>query len=151
MDQPDTTSSPGRARFLVLTAPTLLALFFLYSHALQYLSLGHERLAIFWPVRQWLHIHLAGGIFALLSGPIQFWLGRNRHHPLLHRLIGIRYVASVACSSVAAIYLALHTGFGWVYGMGFVAMAAAWITSTGFSNMQYALCIFIGDGRLGGA
>jgi hypothetical protein len=40
---------------------------------------------------------------------------------------------SVALSSVAAFYLACHTDFGWVFGMGLAGLAGAWIVTTGLA------------------
>ena len=48
----------------------------------------------------------------------------------LHRRLGVGYMMSVAASSIAAFYLAFHTDFGWVFGMGLAGLAVAWIVTT---------------------
>jgi hypothetical protein len=50
-----------------------------------------------------------------------------------HRIRGIGYVISVCVSSAAAIYLALNTDFGLVFGIGMMALVLAWITTTGLA------------------
>jgi hypothetical protein len=127
------TAIRRRRKFLVLVAPTVIALASLYGYAFQYLSTDPERLGIFWPYRHWLHFHIAGGIVALLTGPVQMWLGPNRQYPLLHRVLGVGYVLSGAIACIAGFQLAANTGFGWVFGMGFSAMAAAWLVTTGLA------------------
>ena len=81
----------------------------------------------------WLLLHIASGTSALLTGPIQLWLGLGRRHMGVHRRFGLAYLASVATGSVSALYLALHTTLGWVFGMGLTALAIAWITTTGMA------------------
>ena len=70
---------------------------------------------------------------ALLAGPVQLWLGLSRRQLAFHRTLGLVYAASVALSSVAAFYLAFHTDFGWVFGMGLSGLAVAWISTTGLA------------------
>jgi hypothetical protein len=66
-----------------------------------------------------------------LLGPVQFWLAMNRQaNAILHRVLGLFYVSAVFISAITAFYLAFHTDFGWVFGMGFSAMACAWLIST---------------------
>src|SRR5262249_1426564 len=57
-------------------------------------------------------------------------LAMNRRTAILHRVLGLSYVSLVLMSAGAAFYLALHTDFGRVFGMGFSAMACAWLIST---------------------
>ena len=73
------------------------------------------------------------GIVALLSGPVQLWLGLTAQRVWLHRRLGLVYMASVAVSSVAAYYLAFNTDFGWVFGAGLAGLATAWIVTTGLA------------------
>ena len=138
MQRSGATAIPRWRRLLVLIAPSIIAFTFFYGYAFQYLSTEPERLGIFWPNRYWLHAHVAGGMLALLAGPFQLWIGLNRGHPLLHRILGIGYVIAVGTSSAAAFQLASKTGFGWVFGMGFSAMASAWIVTTGLATL--AIC-----------
>ncbi len=125
-----TLRKASRGKFLVLGGPTLVALWFIQSYALRYFASDPGALGIYEPRREWLFAHIGGGAAALLLGPVQLWLGRNRRSPLLHRILGIGYVLSVAVGSTAAFYLAFHTDFGWVAGLGFVGMSLAWIVTT---------------------
>ena len=63
----------------------------------------------------------------------QLWFGLTRQRLELHRRLGMGYMMSVAISSLAAFYLAFITELGWVFGMGLVALAVAWIVTTGLA------------------
>jgi Predicted membrane protein (DUF2306) len=133
-----TRHTPDRHTNTVLIAPTLAALWFLDSFAFRYLTVERERYGIYWAHRDWLYVHIVAGTVALLLGPVQFWLGLNRRAALWHRFLGAGYVLGVFVASSAAIYLASHTDFGWVFGMGLTVMALAWMISTTFATV--AIC-----------
>jgi hypothetical protein len=122
-------------RYKVLFGPIVVALWFLDSYAFRYLTVDRDRFGIYWPHREWLYVHIIAGMLALFLGPVQFWLGLNRRTTLLHRILGGGYVLSVFVSGSAAFYLAFHTDFGWVFGMGLTTMAVAWIMSTTFATI----------------
>jgi hypothetical protein len=82
---------------------------------------------------------IVAGMLALLLGPVQFWLGLTMREKLLHRILGGAYVLAVLCSGGAALYLATHTDFGWVFGMGLAVMSLAWIASTAISTISILL------------
>ena len=117
----------------LIKAVILVAAWFIYAFALRYLVPSDVTFGIYEPRRDWLIAHVAGGTAALLLGPAQFWLALNRNYAVWHRILGIGYVISVGVSSAAAIYLALNTDFGWVFGIGMMALALAWITTTGLA------------------
>jgi hypothetical protein len=133
-----TPHTPDRHTNTVLIAPTLAALWFLDSFAFRYLTVERETYGIYWAHRGWLYVHIVAGMLALLLGPLRFWLGLNRRTALWHRVVGAGYVIGVFVSSSTAIYLASHTDFGWVFGMGFTVMALAWLISTTFATI--AIC-----------
>jgi hypothetical protein len=120
---------------LVLFAPTVVALWFINSYAVPYLTVERERFGIYWARHDWLYVHIIAGMVALLLGPLQFWLGLNRKGALVHRVLGVGYALGVAVSGTAAFYLARHTDFGWIFRMGMTAMALAWVLSTGTALM----------------
>jgi hypothetical protein len=117
----------------LLIAPTAVALWFLDSFAFRYFTVDRDRFGIYWPRHEWLYVHIVAGMLALLLGPLQFWLGLNRREMILHRVLGVAYILSVFVSAGAALYLARHTDFGWVFGTGLTAMALAWMISTSFA------------------
>ena len=84
----------------------------------------------YWPRRGWLLIHIAGGLVALLTGPVQLWLGLHDVKMHIHRKLGLIYIAGMAIGSVGAIGLALQTDGGLVFGSGLFFLAIAWITTT---------------------
>src|SRR5277367_4915705 len=60
----------------------------------------------------WLLIpHIAGGLTALLSGPLQFSSRLRRRNPKFHRILGRVYVSSVFIAAPLAILMAVaqHT------------------------------------------
>jgi len=127
-----------RGNILVLGVPMLVGSWFFYSFALRYLATDPGRFGIYWPRHEWLVAHIFAGAAALLLGPLQLWLGLNRRTAILHRVLGVGYALGVGVSATAAFYLAFHTDFGWVFGMGFAAMAAAWVVSTTLATI--AIC-----------
>lgn len=44
--------------------------------------------ANYWRMRDWLLLHMSGGMLALLSGPWQFWSGLRQRHMRIHRWTG---------------------------------------------------------------
>jgi Predicted membrane protein (DUF2306) len=124
---------------LVLGAPTVIALWFISGFALTYFTTEPAAFGIYWPRHQWLLAHVIAGIVALLSGPAQLWLGINTITGLVHRILGVIYLTAVAVSGMAALYLAVHTDFGWVFGMGFITMTSAWWISTALAVI--AICL----------
>jgi hypothetical protein len=119
-----------RGSLAVLVVPTFLALWFVIAYALMYLTSDASQYGIYKPRHDWLFLHVITGTIALLAGPTQVWLGLNRRTKLPHRVLGVLYVAAVCISGTAAFYLAKHTDFGWVFGLGFGSMAAAWLITT---------------------
>jgi predicted membrane protein DUF2306 len=122
-----------KGRALVLGGLTAVAMTFILAFGVPYINPDERRYALYASKRAWLLLHLASGTVALLVGPVQFWLGLSRGKMRLHRRLGLAYLASVATGSVSALYLALHTTLGWVFGMGLTALAIAWITTTGMA------------------
>jgi uncharacterized membrane protein len=70
---------------------------------------------------------------ALLTGPVQLWLGLADRGMGLHRRMGVVYMAAVGVSAVAAFYLAVTTTFGAAFGAGLFSLGLAWVTATGMA------------------
>ena len=113
-----------------MSLATLVAIGFFVGFALPYLMLDPEALARYSPRRGWLLLHIAGGAVALLTGPLQLWLGLTRRSMPAHRRLGLAYVTSVGIGAVAAFYLAAHTDLGWVFGAGLTGLGIAWVATT---------------------
>jgi hypothetical protein len=127
------TTAPGRRSFSFVL-PTLVAALFVYGYALPFLSTGQERLGIFWPLRYWLIVHVGAGMCALLTGPYYIWGNPRYLQQRIHRSIGIAYGIAVAAGSISALYLAAHTGYGWVFGMSMASMAFVWLVCTALAG-----------------
>jgi uncharacterized membrane protein len=120
----------GWPRLATIAIAAVVAIGFFLNTALPYLLLDQSAMARYWPRRWWLFVHVAGGAVALLSGPVQLWLGLSRHAMRMHRRLGLAYVTSVAASSIAAFYLAAQTSLGWVFASGITGLGVAWIVTT---------------------
>jgi heme/copper-type cytochrome/quinol oxidase subunit 3 len=138
-----TVSRPGIGAKALIGLAGLVAITFVVMAALPYRAMfGSEAGAratlqdfqfAFWPRRGWLLIHIAGGLIALLSGPVQLWLGLHDLKMKLHRKLGMLYMAGMAIGSVGAVGLALQTDGGLIFGSGLLGLALAWITTTSFA------------------
>jgi hypothetical protein len=134
-DRPGAVQSPARisrATLAILTVVFVMGAVFVVQAALPYFTLNQERFNVngYWPRRWWLLAHITMGIVALLTGPVQLWLGLSDQRSGLHRNLGLVYMASVVLSAAAAYYLALNTGGGIGFGFGLAGLATAWLLTT---------------------
>ena len=140
IETPTTSSSPGIGSKALISLAALAAIVFIIAAAFPYRALlGSEQAArqalqdfqfAYWPRRGWLLTHIAGGLIALLVGPIQLWLGLHNVKMEVHRRLGLLYIAGMAIGSAGAIGLALKTDGGAVFGSGLFSLALAWIATT---------------------
>jgi hypothetical protein len=93
----------GAITFIVLAAFPYRAMFGSEETARQTLQ---DFQFAYWPRRGWLMLHIAGGLVALLSGPLQLWLGLHHVKVRLHRKLGMVYMAGMTIGSIGAIALA---------------------------------------------
>ena len=120
----------GRASLVLITLAALLALKFFVSVALPYLLLDPAVLTRYRPRQPWVLVHVAAGGVALLTGPIQLWLGISNRARHVHRQLGLVYVTAVGIGSIAAFYLAAHTSLGWGFATGITGLGVAWVATT---------------------
>ena len=128
-----------RGNLPVLVVPLAIGLCFVSSYALTYLTADPSQYGIYKPRQDWLYFHILAGVIALLTGPVQLWLGLNRRTAVPHRVLGVVYVFTVVMSAGASFYLAAHTDFGWVFALGFGSMALVWIVTTGLATVAISL------------
>jgi Predicted membrane protein (DUF2306) len=76
---------------------------------------------------------LVPGTIALAVAPVQYWLGYSSRHRAWHRALGRTYITCVLLSSGPAVALALTNTISWVYGLGVLGLAAAWLLTTGMA------------------
>lgn len=134
---------PGRGTAAVLGAALLAALFFVAVVALPYFTflfsdtpgeyVDEQLFGLYFPKRGWLLLHIAGGMLALLAGPVQLWLGLSERRMDLHRRLGMAYIAAIAVGVTGAVALAVQTDLGWVFGAGLLGLALAWVVTTGLA------------------
>jgi uncharacterized membrane protein len=135
-----TSGTPGIGSKALIALAGLAAIAFIVTAAFPYVAmLGPEDRARqtlqdfqfqYWPRRGWLLIHIAGGLVALLTGPMQLWLGLHDVKMHVHRKLGLVYIAAMAVGSVGAVGLALQTDGGLIFGSGLFFLAVAWVTTT---------------------
>lgn len=123
-------SRAGRPGLVIVSLTALVAIGFFASFALPYLAQDPRVLTRYGSRQAWLLVHIGAGTVALLTGPVQLWLGLSNRVVTLHRRLGLAYVASVAVGAVAAFYLAAHTTLGWVFGAGLTGLGVAWVVTT---------------------
>jgi hypothetical protein len=128
--EPVSPRARHRGAAIALTAVFVASLAFVALAALPYFTLDEGRFMSYWERRWWLLLHIGTGMIALLTGPLQLWLGITDRRPSLHRRMGMLYILSVSVSSAAAFYLAFNTDLGWVFGAGLVGLAIAWLVTT---------------------
>lgn len=90
----------------------------------------------YWPRRGWLFLHINGGTLALLAGPFQFWTGLRQRNLRVHRWTGRVFLLGVAMGVVGATGLAITTTYGWAFGFGLIALACAWLVTTGMAYIS---------------
>jgi hypothetical protein len=133
LDIPVPGARSRRGTVALLSLAALAAVIFAGGFAVPYFlssSFGPPEYA---PRRGWLLLHITGGMFALLTGPVQLWLGLADRGMAWHRKMGIGYITAVALGSIGAFYMATHTDFGWLFGAGLFGLGVAWVTTTGLA------------------
>lgn len=124
--------------FLLLLSITIpLVIRFLLVYAVRYVSWNPQVYGdTFWPRRYGLLLHIAGSSVAIITGPVQLWLGETRRALAWHRTLGLAYLIGVTLGCLGGYYLALTTrDYGWVYASGLFGMAVAWTITTGMAYL----------------
>jgi hypothetical protein len=130
LDIPRPIVRSRRVSAVILSVTALVAVVFVAGAAVPYFLSSSYGPPEYAPRRGWLLFHIVGGITALLTGPVQLWLGFADRGVAWHRRMGIGYMTGVGVGSLGAFYLSTHTDFGWVFGAGLFGLAVAWVTTT---------------------
>jgi hypothetical protein len=122
---------------LLLSIAVPLVIRFLLVYAVRYVSWDPQVYGeTFWPRRYGLLVHIIGSSVAIVTGPVQLWLGETRRALAWHRTLGTAYLAGVTLGCVGGYYLALTTrDYGWVYASGLFGLAVAWTITTGMAYL----------------
>lgn len=117
---------------LLLGSVAVVAVLYVIRFVGPYLSFDPAYYEYLWPWRYALWLHLAGGLTALLIGPVQLWLGLTRRRLVIHRRLGKAYLMAVGISLTGASYLIVQEiSTEWVFAGGLLGLACAWMITTG--------------------
>ena len=130
VDVPRPVVRSRRAIAVLLSLTALAAVIFVAGAAAPYFLSSSYGPPEYASRRGWLLLHIVGGTIALLTGPVQLWLGLSDRGMEWHRRMGIGYMTGVTIGSVGGFYMATHTDVGWTFGAGLFGLAVAWVTTT---------------------
>jgi uncharacterized membrane protein len=124
----------GRRSLLALIAAAIAGVFFWVDSALPYLILDQAHLSVYPPTakRVSILVHISFGTIALLTGPVQLWLGLSGRRLGVHRRLGQIYMVAVLCSALAGFYLSTQSE-SFVFATGVFGLAVAWVMTTGLA------------------
>ena len=136
-DTPPVAVAASRTRtmsWFAWTALLALLAYFLVKYVPHYFVFTPESYgADLWPRASWLVPHIAGGMLAIVIGPMQFWPRMRRDYLRAHRIAGRVYVVTVLIGACAALGLAATANGGAAYSLGLAGLAVAWLTTTGMA------------------
>jgi uncharacterized membrane protein len=78
-------------------------------------------------------LHVAGGMLALLLGPVQFLPALRRRWPRVHRRLGRAYLVGILLGGLAGLWMARLAYGGAIAQLGFAGLALAWLTTSGMA------------------
>lgn len=122
----------GLLKLGLLAGASAMSLHFVAKYGL--VRLTPDKLA---PGPEWAHtaplwLHVLAGSVALLIGPLQFSSRIRKRRVHLHRAIGKTYLAAVAVSLIASVYLIALPGSSLNFQLGVMGLILAWGITTGF-------------------
>lgn len=104
--------------------------YFIWINVLHYFNYTRASFTdYFWPNRNWLLMHIAGGLVATVVGPFQFIQKIRRRNVKVHRTMGKIYLISIAIGAPAGFYMAVKSQVNFAYAIGLATMATIWFTS----------------------
>lgn len=119
----------------LLIIASLVAARFIWHYALPYfLHFNQQQFNYYgyWQHRFRLITHIGGGIVALTCGTFQLWTGLRMRAMNVHRWIGRVYLVGAAVGITGAFLMAIYSTPR-SFGVGLMALATAWIVTTGFA------------------
>jgi hypothetical protein len=129
----DTRTSWRLAAFLAVAG--VAAIVFVAIAAIPYYLSASYGPPEYAPRKGWLLLHISGGIVAILTGPVQLWLGLEGRGMTWHRRMGMAYMTAVGLGAIGGYYLAFNTDFGWLFGASLAGLATAWVTTTAMAYL----------------
>ena len=115
-----------------------LAFYFIYTNALRYFNPNFSIYTpAFRPFAPSIVAHVAGGMVALVIGPLQFFTFLRIKYPDFHRFIGKIYLTAILLSGIAAFHLVIFDKLlrngEFLFGTGVLGMALAWFITGGMA------------------
>lgn len=131
MNQLSALSATRAGRIVLLLGSAVLMLaaarFWLHDAAPYFVDYSEAAYRRYWPTRQSLLFHIAGGTIALFAGPFQLWSGFRARFRRAHRWTGYAYVSAIAVSASSSFYLAFYTTPD--FGLALFILAIVWWVS----------------------
>jgi uncharacterized membrane protein len=126
------TALPTTFKLLAWASILSLIAYFVVTHALRYFVFTKASYGdYFWSRAAWLFPHVAGGLLAIVIGPLQFWPRMRRDYLPFHRIAGRVYVVAVLLGSAVAFRLAAISEDTWgSYSLGLTGLGVAWVATT---------------------
>jgi hypothetical protein len=109
----------------------LAASLYFIQRSLHLFGSSPEALGKYFDFRWIIAGHVAGGMVALLAGPLQLWRGLRSRYLRAHRWTGRAYVAGTTLGAVCALVLASTTALqvNWPYAISLHALATVWLVT----------------------
>lgn len=124
-------------RFIFWSVLVGMTLYFIAGHLVKYATKGIPDFFgdTFWNKRVWFYIHIAGGVLAIIIGPLQFWKGIRTNYVSFHRIAGKLYIIGSILAVIGLIRIlpdslcvACRPSQFIVTPLWLVSTIAAWIT-----------------------
>lgn len=102
---------------------------FIIKDALPFFGFEQEVFGRYWDIKWWLIGHVAGGLLALVIGPLQFWKAFRVKYISTHKWLGRTYLFAILIGSICSTYLAWTTALAvhWTWAISLQGLAFAWI------------------------
>lgn len=107
-----------------------MSAYFISNNVLHYFNYTRSSYTdYFWARRNWLLMHIAGGLTATVVGPFQFIQKIRRRNVKIHRLLGRIYLVSILIGAPAGLYMAIYSGGNVAYQTGLGMLAIVWFST----------------------
>lgn len=98
-------------------------------HASRFFTFAPKVLGKYLPLKWAIFLHVAGGMIALVAGPLALSKRLRLARPRVHRVLGRVFVGAIVAGGGSALVLALRTAptVGFAYAASLVVLATVWV------------------------